>query len=116
MTLMHLLPSQPADVFLGAGAPGGAHNFPCARTLSGMSVDLMLDLMDWYEEVAEEHLHQMERARATLLRIGHVLAHRLGVTCEEYIAIMCANSTAQDWRTLLHCTAQPLGHPAVELR
>jgi hypothetical protein len=79
-----------------ASAPHCAGDrLPGAPAFAGMSTGRLLDLMEHYEGAGER-----ERVMDVMRRIARCLAHRLGITCDAYIAIMCENSTAQDWRLL----------------
>jgi hypothetical protein len=90
--------SLSADAFLVHD--GGETHFPCAGTIQEMSTSRLLELMEEYESMAAEDLRNAQPACAAIRRIADGLAHRLGIHCPAYIALMCDSSTARDWRNL----------------
>lgn len=95
MPLRQLHAPCPADAFFVR--EGGETHFPSTQTLAEMSTVRLLDLMVEYEEMAEEEPHLAVRATVSLGLIATALAHRLGIHCEAYVAVMLDGITASEW-------------------
>lgn len=94
-----------ADQFLVE--EGGETHFPSAGTLARMTTGRLLELMEEYELMAEERPRLAGSAVEAVTRIATTLAHRLGIHCDRYIAVMCDNGTAAEWRTLFPADPGP---------
>ena len=80
---------------------------PDAQSILAMSVADLLDLIESQLARANDETPDGRAASAAVLRIGTGLAHRLGIHCPVFVAVICERATASDWRALFHRDARP---------
>ena len=87
--------------------PTSTVTIPDARSILAMSVAELLDLIESHLARANDETAEGRAASAAVLRIGAGLAHRLGIHCPVFVAVICQGATASDWRTLFHRDPRP---------